>query len=150
MGVFVSRIAAAVAVFLAAFFFLSAAESPAEPEKTAEVALGGASFRVSVAYTPTLRARGLSGARGLSSDEGMLFVFDSPGRYAFWMKDMLFPIDIVWISEAGEVVGVEKNVRPDSYPRTFSPPADILFALEIPAGAAEENGITPGLRMRFE
>src|SRR5690349_20381775 len=54
---------------------------------------------VSLADTDATREQGLSGALGLGTTEGMLFLFDYPGRPAFWMKDMLFSIDIIWISQ---------------------------------------------------
>ena len=51
-----------------------------------------------LAATNEEKRRGLSGRNGLEENEGMLFVFEEPGFYSFWMKDMLFPIDIIWIS----------------------------------------------------
>src|SRR3989338_5701660 len=59
--------------------------------------IGDQAVRVTVADTPESRERGLSGRDGLASDEGMLFVFQNDGYHTFWMKDMLFSIDIIWL-----------------------------------------------------
>ena len=58
----------------------------------------------SVADTPEARQQGLSGRAGLGESEGMLFVFPKDGEYAFWMKDMRFSIDILWLSGNGTIV----------------------------------------------
>src|SRR5512136_601336 len=67
------------------------------------VMVGGVRFEVEVAQTPGTREKGLSGRTGLVDGQGMLFVFDKPDRYMFWMKDMLFPIDIIYI-RGGRIV----------------------------------------------
>lgn len=68
------------------------------------VTVDGQTFAVSVADTPSERSLGLSGKSALENDEGMLFVFRENGRYGFWMKDMKFSIDIVWIDENRRIV----------------------------------------------
>lgn len=77
------------------------------------------------------RSRGLSGHKSLDEGEGMLFIFDTPGIYGFWMKDMEFAIDIVWIGEDLRVLGVERGVKPESYPEVFYPEEEIKYALEV-------------------
>jgi len=49
----------------------------------------------------------------------MLFVFEEPKIRSFWMKDMSFPIDIIWVDEGLEIVGIEKRISPNTYPKTF-------------------------------
>lgn len=93
------------------------------------------------------RARGLSGRDDIPADYGMLFVFPSEGIYGFWMKDMLAPIDIVWLSREGVIVGIEANVSPDTYPTEFFPPTPILYALETAAGEASRKGWKVGDRL---
>ncbi|MEK7584928.1 MAG: DUF192 domain-containing protein [Patescibacteria group bacterium] len=101
-------------------------------------------LKLELADTDTTRTKGLSGRASLPSDTGLLFVFDRAGTYGFWMKEMNFPIDIVWINEAKQVVGITKNLTPESYPQVFYPPEPIKSALEINAGAAEKLGIKKG------
>lgn len=106
-------------------------------------------IRSEVARTPSTRERGLSGKASLGHDEGMLFIFPTPGRHSFWMKDMNFPIDIVWIASNRKIVGVAEGVTPDSYPETFIPPSNIQFVLEVPAGSAQEFGLKTGSSVSF-
>ena len=86
--------------------------------------LGSTSLLVSVAQTPPERARGLSGSPYLPVGVGKFFVFDGPGRWGIWMKDMLYSIDIIWLDAAGMIVHIEEQVSPDTYPRSFTPPVD--------------------------
>lgn len=129
----------------AAAFIFSALPKSREREASARITVGGAEFAVEVADTAYRRMQGLSGREALAEGRGMLFLFDTPGAPGFWMKDMKFPIDIVWIS-GGRVLGVEANVSPDDAPsRTvYYPPAPVDRALEIPAGSAASAGITAG------
>lgn len=106
------------------------------------------SISVEVVDTVESRELGLSG-RGHVSRDGMLFVFDFPGKYAFWMKDMTFPLDIIWISSAGIVVHVEKNVTPESYPKTVVNNIEAKYVLELPIGKADEYGITLGSKIKM-
>jgi uncharacterized membrane protein (UPF0127 family) len=117
-----------------------------------EVTLPGGAVYAEIVDTPISRAKGLSGRRGLAPDEAMLFVFDYPGKYGFWMKDMLFPIDIVWISEDGTVVHIERNISPDTYskqapPQTFMNTPDAKYVLELASGQAERFGLYLGTKV---
>ena len=74
----------------------------------------------------------------------MLFYFDSPGKYGFWMKDMKFDIDIIWIDMDQKVVGMAENVAVNSYPKIFYPPSDVKYVLEVPSGFTVEHNIKIG------
>ncbi|MBI4088377.1 DUF192 domain-containing protein [Candidatus Kaiserbacteria bacterium] len=108
------------------------------------VEIKGQKVRVAVADTDALRRKGLGGRENLAHDEGMLFMFPDDGRYAFWMKDMRFSIDIVWLSAGGEVVDVAQNISPDTYPNVFTPARAARYVLELPAGWTEEYTVRPG------
>lgn len=108
------------------------------------VTIGGETVFVTVAQTQEERQRGLSGRPGLAADEGMLFVFPKDGVYSFWMKDMLFSIDIIWISGDSSVVHIEKDVSPASYPRTYSSEGPARFVLELPAGFTDAHNVRIG------
>ena len=103
-----------------------------------------------VADTRASRELGLSGRKGLRNNEGLLFVFDAPGRYGFWMKDMLFPIDILWINQNGIVVKTESLVTPESYPQTYINDAEALYVLELSAGRAVQLGLFLGSKIKIE
>jgi Uncharacterized conserved protein len=109
-----------------------------------EIEIGGAEIKVDVADTSAERSMGLSGRKSLKEGEGMLFVFDSPSKYGFWMKDMNFAIDIVWIGEDKKVLGIEKGVLPETYPKIFYPPGEVAYALEVPATFSDTIGLEVG------
>lgn len=93
------------------------------------------------------QSRGLSGRAEIPHQYGMLFVFPTSQPLSFWMKDMLVPIDMLWLSEDGTVLGIEESVSPDSFPATFHPPVPVRLVLEMHAGEAQLLGITKGSRI---
>ncbi len=102
-----------------------------------------------IADTPELQEAGLSNRASLAPNSAMLFVFDKPDKYGFWMKDMKFNIDIIWLDKDAKVVHVEKNLSPDSYPDTFIPPEDSQYVLEVNAGFADKIGVTVGKKLNL-
>lgn len=97
-----------------------------------------------VVDTPALRTQGLSGRKTLATSTGMFFVFDKADAYGFWMKDMKFPIDIIWLDEKGTIVHIEEKISPDTYPKIFIPPQKSLYVLEVNQGFASQNGLKVG------
>lgn len=102
---------------------------------------------IEIADDPAERARGLSGRTGLTDSYGMLFLFPEADRHGFWMKDMLVPIDIVWLDAEGVIVGIEESVSPDTYPEAFLPPSPVMQVLEVRAGLSREKGWAAGTRL---
>jgi len=117
--------------------------------KTKIIKINDTSIKVEVADTPETRVQGLSGKKRLVDNTGMLFVFDSPARYGFWMKDMNFAIDIVWIDEKFHIIGIEREVSPETFPQIFYPPQAVKYVLELPAGAANRYHIGIGAVVQF-
>jgi hypothetical protein len=109
-----------------------------------EVVLGGKTFLMEMASTPAQWQQGLSGHTPLSANSGMIFIFDKPDNYGFWMKDMNFPLDIIWIGEDFRVVHIEKNLAPDTYPAVYYPGTPSKYVLEIYAGESDKNNIKIG------
>ncbi len=108
---------------------------------------GQASFQVEVADTPQLRNTGLMNRKNMASSAGMLFVFDHPQQVAFWMKNTLIPLDMVFVDEAGRVKRVHQNAIP--HDETSIPGGDgIQFVLEINGGMAALFGISEGSEIR--
>ncbi len=97
-----------------------------------------------LADTDALRELGLSGRKNLGTNSGMLFAFDAPDRYSFWMKDMHFPLDFLWISADHIIVDVTENVSPESYPKIFLPKVPSQFMLEVNAGFIAEHHLAIG------
>ena len=116
---------------------------------TNTVQLDGQTINVTIASTDAERQLGLGGRSGLAPDEGMLFVFQSDGEYGFWMKDMQFSIDMVWISADKKIVYMAQNVSPDTYPEDFVPTAPARYVLELPAGYATAHNVKVGDSVQF-
>lgn len=113
-----------------------------------KIVLGGEEINVILADTPVFQERGLSGRTELKENEGMLFVFTSPARLGFWMKDMLFPIDIIWFDAEQKIVDVWENAQPRSYPEIRTPKKDAQYVLEVPAHFVQRHNIEFG--QKFE
>lgn len=118
---------------------------PSLSEKKENISISGkATFMVEVADTEIARERGLSGRASLDADTGVLFVFDIPDTHGFWMKEMHFPLDIIWFDQNGKIIYIENDLPPDTYPHIFKPPSPDLYVLEINAGLADKYGIGIG------
>lgn len=123
--------------------------------KTKKVLVAGRPLIVEVADTPQKREQGLSGREKMCSDCGMLFVFDQPGIYPFWMKEMYFDIDILWIIDdkvaditfGAKVPPKEEFSAPKIIYQSKSP---INSVLEVNAGWVEKNGIEVGDVVKFD
>ena len=119
------------------------------------VRVGDATFTVEVVATVAQRSQGLSGRPSLDQGTGMLFVFDGEGQYSFWMKEMRFPLDILWIDTQCTVADISFNVPTPEPGQTlpelarFSPSRPVQFVLEINAGGAEQTGIAGGDAVAF-
>lgn len=111
------------------------------------VVLGnGAVVDVEVASTPAQLARGLMYRESLADGSGMFFVFESEGRHGFWMKNMEFPIDILWLDSDLRVVDITENVPPcRSDPcEIYRPDVPSRYVLEVPAGFVVDSGVAVG------
>lgn len=114
------------------------------------VIVRGTRLLVEIASTPAQRTLGLSGRTSLSEGAGLLFIFPDDDRWGFWMKDMRFPIDIIWIDRNKRIVHIENNVLPESYPRVFLPAAAARYVLETNAGVSERSGWRVGDAVEIE
>ena len=112
--------------------------------------IGGTRVLAEVMNTPLLRAQGLSGRTSLEKGKGMLFVFESSGLWGFWMPNMRFAIDIVWLSDEKRVVDIARDVTPESYPKMFTPITPARYVLELPKGDATRLGLSPGIVVAFD
>ena len=96
---------------------------------------------------PYERMKGLSGRESLPDNKAMLFVFDEYSKHNFWMKDMNFPIDIVWLDNFGEVVYLEKDLSPDTFPKSFGPDKPSLYVIEFSSGIVSKINLLVGDRV---
>lgn len=102
------------------------------------------------AETPAAQAQGLSGRKDIPENFGMLFVFPVAETRTFWMKDMLVPIDIIWLDDAGRIIGIEASVSPDTYPAVFHSPVAVRYVLEMRAGSVAARGWTIGTHVPID
>ena len=107
------------------------------------VRVSGHSFQTEFATTDETRQRGLSGLDSFDADAAMLFVFDRPEQRCFWMKDMKFNIDIIWLDASKRVVGLKQNAQPASYPESYCHD-HTQFVVEFVAGTVEKLRLEPG------
>jgi uncharacterized membrane protein (UPF0127 family) len=103
-------------------------------------------FTVEVAATPGQQQTGLMFRRSLAGDRGMIFPYDPPQDVAFWMKNTLIPLDMVFIRADGTIARIAANTVPESLePVPSGEP--VVAVLEIRGGRAAELGIREGDRV---
>ena len=106
--------------------------------------IGNTLIKVEIADSQIERSVGLSNRENLSPDHGMLFNFPQPGLHQFWMKDMIFPLDFIWIN-GDRVVGLTPDVLPPSatsgQPLIILPDVPVSQVLEVNAGFIATHGI---------
>ena len=135
---------------------LGCSVSQMEAPDGAAVRIGGkATYSVDMAVTDAERQQGLSGREFMAQDAGMLFVFEGEQPRQFWMKDMRFPLDIIWIDGQCRLVGVSADVP---IPPPNADDADIprapsnlpaQYVLELNAGEWGRAGLSEGDLIEF-
>lgn len=120
---------------------------PGPPPST--VSINGSTIEVTVVDDDEERMRGLSGTSQLPDGTGMLFIYDDSSYHGIWMKDMNYPIDIVWLDEDRKIVHLQEFATPDSYPRVFAPQVPAKYVLEVPVGSIKSYGMNYGRTMEF-
>lgn len=133
-------------VGLALLFWLQK-QSSFNNDQFFRIRIGERVIMVELANTSELRAKGLSGYNNLTPDQGMLFIFPVTSRTSFWMKDMKFPLDFLWIY-GGRISQIDRNIPAPTpavpEPYRISPQKPIDYVLELPAGWAREHEIKIG------
>lgn len=128
---------------VAAFFFIP---------KTPTATINNHTLNLHLAKTSEDKKIGLSKYKTLPQDFGMIFIFDKPDLYGFWMKDMKFPIDIIFIKN-GQIVTIYKNVNPPKNPNdilpAFYPKQPANMVLEINANLSEKYGFKESNKVKI-
>ena len=136
-------------VIIIIFIFVISVFVLSKYQNTTDIFLANTKIRVTIANTSLSQSRGLSHRVKLNTNEGMLFIFKQPGIYQFWMKDMNFPIDIIWFDKYKKIISVNKNIQPSSYPELFAPISPVLFVLEVPSGFFTRNNLQIGDQLNW-
>lgn len=129
------------------FFLKKPAYAPGNENVSSSAEIADKKIFVDIVDTDAERVRGLSGRAILAENAGMLFIFEREDTYSFWMKDMNFPIDILWIDKDFVVQDITKNAEPRSFPTIFKPRIPVQYVLEVNAGFSEENKIEIGKKI---
>ena len=109
------------------------------------IEVGQEKIKVEIADTIAKQVRGLGGRVSLERDEGILFIYPDYRRPSFWMKDMNFPLDIIWIKDS-RVVDITPNVPVATSTQLlhYKPQQDINMVLEVNAGWTNANKVKIG------
>jgi uncharacterized protein len=119
----------------------------------AKISIKGVELSTKIPTTQELMGKGLAVKNELKENESMLFVFDKPEKHSFWMKDMKFPIDIIWLDSNGKIVHIEENLEPCPLViicPSYTPNADSQYVLETAAGFTQRHNISLGTNIDFE
>ena len=101
---------------------------------------------IDIAKSPQERALGLSYRKYVGSYDGMWFVFEEDTDGGFWMKDMVIPLDIIFVDSSGFIVDIKENqqICEEDFCPTIKPSKPYRYVLEVNANFCKENGITIG------
>lgn len=127
---------AAVVALLLPYMFVQPA--------TATLRVGQSTYALDIASSKTDQQKGLGGRKSLAQNRGILFVFDAPGKQCFWMKDMLFSIDMIWLSSDKKVTHIAADVSPGTYPKQYCGDTSTKYVIELNAGEAKRAGLHVG------
>jgi uncharacterized membrane protein (UPF0127 family) len=113
------------------------------------IAIDKHEITVDIAKTAQERVRGLSGRDAICETCGMIFVFDDMDVRHFWMKEMVFDIDVVWITD-DRIIGLTEHVSHSGQERSvFVSPGPVNRVLELPAGYIADHGISVGQKVTY-
>lgn len=106
-----------------------------------KVQIGGVDYSLDLVNKDSSRQQGLSGKQKLEPNTGMLFDFKQSGDWQIWMKDMNFAIDILWLNNQKQIVGIKQSALPQNYPETYGAKQQSRYVIELPAGSVKERNI---------
>jgi uncharacterized membrane protein (UPF0127 family) len=114
-----------------------------------EWSLPGQTITLLVSSTSADQEQGLGDTPSLSSTTGMFFVFAEPDDYGFWMKDMKFPLDIIWLDQNFKIIHIEHDLSSTTYPKVFLPDSPAKYVIEVNAGLAQKFSLAIGETMQI-
>lgn len=109
--------------------------------------VGAAEFKTELAITPAEQRKGLMFRQSLKEDEAMLFIYPAPRSVAFWMRNTLIPLDMLFFDADANLVEIKKNIQPcksESCPTYPAKSKNIKYVLEINAGQSQLLDINVG------
>ena len=145
--IYIFSLIAAVGII---FFQIQTHISPANSYPFPNVVIGNKLIQVTIADELDEQLRGLSKRQFLQDGQGMLFIFKKAKVRNFWMKNMDFPIDIIWLNN-NKIINISKELPPEEdHPQnTYSSIYPVNFVLEVPSGYVQNNNISKGNKVLF-
>lgn len=141
------------ATLLGIMFFQNNPDFKSPFSKTPAITIKNQTFSLLVAKTPKETQIGLSDKPSLPQNEGMLFIFEKPDQYAFWMKNMKFSLDIIFIND-NKIVTIIENAEPpknkDENPQILRPDELADKVLEINSGLSKKYGFEKGDEVKIQ
>lgn len=134
----------AATIICTVFFMTGGSDTPAASYR---LSLPRNTYALTPAVTNDEQERGLGGRDSLGTKEGMLFWYADTAKRCFWMKDMRFAIDMLWVSYDKKLVKIEGSVQPDTYPQAYC--ATAQYVIELRAGTAAKEGLRVGDKLSF-
>ncbi len=139
-----AMIIALIVIVVAGVYMVSSVNN-----RRVSMSLGGQVVYARVASTDSTRQKGLSGTKQLTDAQAMLFIFDTPGRWGMWMKDMNYSLDMLWLDDDKRIISMEQNVAPSTYPEAFLPDKAARYVVELPAGFVQRHRVEQGQVVGF-
>ncbi len=117
---------------------------------TTNLQMGGATYTLQIADTPDKQTLGLGKRDNMMPRAGMIFPYAQPADdLCFWMKDMRFSLDIIWLDAQKQITLIEPSLSPATYPHSYCPPVPSQYVIELNAGKAHALGLHQGQKLDF-
>lgn len=124
---------------------LDSAGSSTDVRANTLLSLSSEQVKMDALTTKQEQMKGYTNRKRPADDHGFLYVLDKPSRYAYWMKNMLFTTDVVWLDETFKVIDLKASITPETYPdQIFEPIQPASYMLEFPDGFITRNRVTIG------
>jgi uncharacterized membrane protein (UPF0127 family) len=109
--------------------------------------IGQSHYQLRVADTKQAQSTGLGGRTSMSPNAGMLFSYTGSQKLCFWMKDMHFGLDMLWLDPHRKIVAIRQNVQPATYPRVYCTTGQ--YVIELKLGEVARSGLHVGQTVHF-
>ncbi len=140
-----------LALFFAMIMTMPAFADTLKTEPLAVTASDGKAhnFTVEIAATQDQQIKGLMNRKSLAEDSGMLFVFDTVDYRAFWMKDTLIPLDMLFIDDKGKIIKIQENAKPGDL-TSIPSGGPVRAVLELAGGVSAKLGLNVADTVKYK
>ncbi len=128
-----------VIVVVLSIFFGYVSYFGVENKDFSRISINGEIFDVEVVRKQEDLALGLSGRSHIEDKNAMVFVFDKEDFWGIWMKDMNFPIDVVWLDKNKKIIFIKENLKPETFPEVFYPDLKALYVVEMSVDSVKKT-----------